>query len=109
MRSKHRWRGCEESNVATLTTLTTFSNINKKEQSKKSAGKHLHHVLSLSLSSSGVGEQVANPVEQEDGEPHCEGRPEHQGHEPAVPGGEDHQDQDLRLQVLEGGVLRPHR
>lgn len=41
------------------------------------------------------------------GEPDGEGRAQHPRHQPAVPGGEDHPHPHLRVQVLEGGVLRP--
>lgn len=41
------------------------------------------------------------------GEPDGEGRAQHPWHQPAVPGGEDHPHPHLRVQVLEGGVLRP--
>ena len=32
-----------------------------------------------------------------------------QGHKPSVPRREDHQNKNLRQQVLEGGMLRTHR
>lgn len=43
------------------------------------------------------------------GEPDGEGRAQHPRHQPAVPGGKDHPHAHLRVQVLEGGMLRPHR
>lgn len=42
------------------------------------------------------------------GQPHGEGRAQHPRHQPAVPGGEDHPHAHLRVQVLEGGMFRPH-
>ncbi|XP_025942389.1 pre-mRNA-splicing factor 38A isoform X2 [Apteryx rowi] len=55
-----------------------------------------------------AGPGAGPPRRRGHGEPDGEGRAQHPRHQPAVPGGEDHPHPHLRVQVLEGGVLRPH-